>query len=89
MYANRVLVKTVEQQNPKGKFFNYKIEPIADSFAASLLHPVDHSDSLHAGKDFRAMVMAGEAKAADETSTVDREDDAAVTHVQTGRGEIP
>lgn len=67
IFANRACIQTEKQKNEKGTFFNFKIEPMGDSWMASLINPADEAGLLQEAVDFRKMVTSGMARAAFET----------------------
>lgn len=67
LFANRARIKTVKQKNEKGAYFNFQIEPLRSTWAASLVNPKDEAALLKEAQDFRTMVTSGVAKAAFET----------------------
>lgn len=77
IYANRVLLTAVRQQNDKGKFFNYKFSPaVNNDLEASLLGLED--PRVQAAIALRDLVIAGTAKvdfSTDQNSVVEEEDD--------------
>lgn len=81
LFANRLRITTVPEKNNKGSFWNFKIEPAAESMKASLLPPMvgdDVNPLLLAAKMFRDQVKAGTAKASYES-----------THQDSGEGDEP
>lgn len=67
MFANRARVRTVKQKNEKGTFYNFRFEPLKDTWLGSLINPKTEGHLLEAARDFREMVTSGEARAAHET----------------------
>lgn len=69
LFANRARLQTVKQKKDKFTFYNFKITPIGNSWAESLIDPKseDGKALLQAGKEFKDMVTSGIAKAAFET----------------------
>lgn len=65
LFAHRLRISTARQKNQKGTFYNLVIGPAIGSTLKESLLP--NTDPLFkAGRDFRALVTAGKAKAADE-----------------------
>ncbi len=67
MFANRARIKTIKQKNEHGTFYNFRIDPLEDTWAKSLINPAQLSGLLQEARDFREMVTSGMAKAAFET----------------------
>ena len=67
MFANRARIKTVKQANDRGKFYNFRIEPLKDSWVESLINPASERELLEEAKGFRDSVTNGLARAAFET----------------------
>lgn len=67
MFANRARLKTVKQKNEHGTFHNFRIEPLHNTWADSLIHPKDEADLLTEAREFRKLVTSGMARAAFET----------------------
>ncbi len=63
IFANRVRIKTIKQKNEKGSFFNFDINPLRESYRASLINPVQESSLLEAAVSFREQVVNGIARA--------------------------
>ena len=63
LFANRARIRTFKDKNEKGTFFNFRIDPFRENFAASLINPKEEAELLKEAKDFRDMVMKGVAKA--------------------------
>jgi hypothetical protein len=66
LFAHRVRIRTVKQENDKGKFFNLRIEPLSGAWGQgnSLIDPVAEAKLLTDAKDFLGMVESGQATAA-------------------------
>lgn len=67
MWANRARLKTIKQKNEHGTYYNFRIDPLADSWAGSLVNPAVEGHLLTDAKEFREMVTSGLARAAFET----------------------
>lgn len=67
IFANRALIKTAKQQNDAGTFYNFRIDPLGQTWAASLIDPNAEAVLLEEAISFRDMVMSGMARAAFET----------------------
>jgi hypothetical protein len=67
MFANRGRIRTVKQKNEHGTFFNFRIDPFAETWRESLINPAISADLLTEARDFREMVTSGMARAAFET----------------------
>lgn len=67
MFANRARIKTIKQKNEHGTFYNFRIDPLADTWAASLINPAKEANLLDEAKAFRDMVINGLARAAFDT----------------------
>lgn len=67
MFANRARIRTTKQKNESGTFYNFRIDPFAETWAKSLINPAEQGDLLTQAKDFREMVVSGMARAAFET----------------------
>jgi len=65
IYAHRVRVTTVKQQNTKGTFFNFVLNPADGEIKSSLLLPSD--PRFQAAKDLREMINSGAVQAADDS----------------------
>lgn len=65
LFANRARITTVKQKNDHGTFYNFRIDPIGDTWLSSLLNPGDAAQAalLVEGSEFREMVVSGMAKA--------------------------
>lgn len=61
LFANRAVISTVAQQNDHGRFYNYQIDPLADTWAASLIDPA--SELFKEAISFQEMVVSGMAQA--------------------------
>lgn len=64
LYAHVVELRTKEQSNKHGDFYNFLLTPASGSMKTSLVGP--QSAAFQAAKDYRAMVESGVAKAASE-----------------------
>ena len=64
LYAHVVELKTKEQSNKHGDFYNFVLSPADGEMKKSLVGP--QSAAFQAAKDYRAMVESGVAKAASE-----------------------
>lgn len=67
IFANRAVLRTLKQKNEKGSFFNFRIDPLNETWARSLIDPATSADLLKEANDFREMVVSGMARAAFET----------------------
>ena len=67
MFANRAIIRTVRQENTSGVFWNFRIDPLKETWRKSLIDPVAEQSLLEEGNDFREMVVSGMARAAWET----------------------
>lgn len=64
LFANRGRLLTIQQENQHGKYYNFRIVPaIGDSWASSLIHPVNERRLLEEGRDFAKMAREGLARA--------------------------
>ena len=63
LFANRARFTTAKQKNDKGTFYNFRIDPLGDSWASSLINPTDQAELLEEARDFRKMIMSGMATA--------------------------
>ena len=64
LYAHIVELKTKEQKNKHGEFFNFLLSPANGDMKTSLVGP--QSAAFGAAKDLRAMIESGVAKASSE-----------------------
>lgn len=71
IFAARSVIKTEKQQNDKGTFFNYKIEPLRGDWVKSLLNPVTEKHLLQEALTFREAITSGAAKASYEQTQDD------------------
>ncbi len=67
MFANRAVIKTVKQKNEHGTFYNFRIDPLKETWKKSLIDPVELKGLLEEARDFREMVVSGMARAAFDT----------------------
>lgn len=69
MFANRACIRTVKQKNDYGTFYNFRIDPLKETWAKSLIDPAAGTGKalLVEARDFREMVVSGMARAAFET----------------------
>ncbi len=67
MFANRAVIRTIKQKNEHGTFYNFRIDPAGDTWAKSLINPVEDGALLQEARAFREMVTSGMARAAFET----------------------
>jgi len=63
IFANRVRLQTTKQKNEKGTYYNYKISPLRESYAASLINPAEERSLLQEATAFRDQVLNGLARA--------------------------
>lgn len=63
MFANRVQFKSVKQKNESGTYANFSISPLGETWASSLIHPVEEKKLLEEAISFRDMVINGIARA--------------------------
>ena len=63
LFANRALIKTIKQKNEHGTFYNFRIDPLKETWAKSLIDPSQEVHLLEEAKSFMDMVMDGMAKA--------------------------
>lgn len=63
IYAHRARVTTFLDENKNGKFYNFKIEPLRDTWVTSLVNPGAEKELMRDGRDFADQVMNGIAKA--------------------------
>lgn len=72
MFANRLRVKTVQEKNNQGTFFNYDISFANGTLPASLIPHKLEDGSVHPlllyGDSLREQIMGGQRKMADETA---------------------
>jgi hypothetical protein len=62
-WATRVVISTFRDENKYGKFYNFRMSPLKDTWLESLINPSEEKALLIAGKDFRDMVLEGKARA--------------------------
>lgn len=70
LFANRLLLTTVQEENSAGKYRNFHFEPALDDLADSLIPAVRDGEPhpiLLAGQEFCKQVMSGLARASYET----------------------
>lgn len=67
IFANRGRIKTVRQKNDEGMYFTFRIEPLRETWASSLIDPKKEAHLLVKAREFREMVGSGLASAAFET----------------------
>jgi hypothetical protein len=67
MFANRATIKTIKQKNKIHTFYNLKIDPLKETWGASLINPATEANLLQAAQDFKGMVTSGLARAAFDT----------------------
>ncbi len=67
MFANRARIRTVKQKNDYGTFYNFRVDPLKETWAKSLIDPSVGKELLVEARDFREMVVSGMARAAFET----------------------
>ncbi len=69
LFANRAKLTTVKQQNDKGTFYNFRIDPLlgGGNWAEALINPATEGALLTEAREFREMVTSGMARAAFET----------------------
>lgn len=67
IFANRAFVRTTKQKNDAGTFYNFRIDPLADTWRDSLINPAEQGHLLTEAKEFAEMVKSGMARAAFET----------------------
>jgi hypothetical protein len=65
LFAHKVRIKTVREENPKGAYYNFVLQPANDEVRDSLLAP--GSEAFLAGKKCKEMVTSGAARASYET----------------------
>lgn len=63
MFANRARIKSVKQKNELGTFANFAISPLKETWAKSLIDPVNEKALLEEAMSFREMVLNGVARA--------------------------
>ena len=61
LFANRAVITTVAQKNDHGRFHNYQIDPLSETWAASLIDPA--SELFKEAVGFQEMVVSGMAQA--------------------------
>lgn len=83
MFANRAKISTIRQTNDSGNFYNFRINPLRDTWVTSLIHPEQEASLLQQAVEFREMVLSGVARA-DLT-----QQDSVVTAGAGGDGEAP
>lgn len=69
LFANRLLITSVQEKNNKGSYFNYSIAPLLGGVGESLIppgHPL-----LHAGQELNKQVQSGMRRMADESLNED------------------
>jgi hypothetical protein len=87
LFAQPCIVRTVDDQNKKGKYKNFEFNPLKESFRASLLPP--NNSLLISGRDFAEMVKTGKAKAAFETLKPEEEAEVDTDRDPDGDGKAP
>lgn len=65
LYANRLRLTTVSEQNAKGRFFNFSLAPLNGTVAASLIRP--DSPIIAAARDLAESISSGRVKADHES----------------------
>ena len=63
IFANRAVLKSVKQKNDHGTFYNFRIDPLGDTWVKSLINPAELGILLEEAKGFRDMVLSGAARA--------------------------
>lgn len=63
IFANRAVFKSVKQKNESGTFANFTINPLKETWAASLIDPIKEKNLLDEAVQFREMVLSGVARA--------------------------
>lgn len=67
IFAFRARITTVKQQNDKGTFFNFSVDPLGKTWVDSLINPAVDGSLLDDAQEFRKLVTSGAARAAYET----------------------
>lgn len=67
VFANRAVIRTIKQKNEHGTFYNFRIDPLKDTWTNSLINPSTEGNLLVEAREFREMVTSGMARAAFET----------------------
>lgn len=63
IFANRARISTTRQKNDSGTYHNFKVAPMNDTWAASLIDPVAEKHLIEEGLAFKKMVAEGDASA--------------------------
>lgn len=63
LFANRARFKSVKQKNESGTYANFSISPFGETWATSLIHPMEGKALLEEAIAFREMVLNGVARA--------------------------
>lgn len=66
LFASRARLRTVKEENEKGRFANVEFRPLSGSWADSLINPTTNRELLEEGRAFREMIVSGAAKMSDE-----------------------
>jgi len=78
LFANRLRVKTMQEKNSSGSFWNYDIRPLNGGVGESLIAPKAGDGSMHPllmfGQSLNKQVLAGERRMADESLADDEPD---------------
>ena len=67
LFANRAVIRTIKQKNEHGTYYNFRIDPLLETWANSLINPSEEANLLEEAKAFQEMVINGMAKAAFDT----------------------
>lgn len=71
LFANRLLVKSVQEKNNAGTFYNFDIAPIHGDVGKSLIPPKSEDGNVHPllvfGQQLNKQVLSGERRMADES----------------------
>lgn len=73
LFAHQSRLSTIKQQNSKGKFYNFTLDPAERSISASLLDP--QSELFQAAQDVRRLILEGKTKIEGEQATGSSPDD--------------
>lgn len=90
MFAFRAKIGSVKQQNEKGSFFNFKIDPMrGENWTATLINPAVEGELLNAARDFREMISSGRATAAYESQGSSGGEEASAAAPEKAAGKAP
>ena len=69
IFANRARITTAKEIKDNNAYFNFRIDPLWDTWASSLINPNTEKGLLEEAKRFRDLIQSGVARAAFESTT--------------------